>query len=1036
MDVTGIFLKIVSMSLTASYCVIFICILRIPLRRAPKIFSYLLWGIVALRLLCPVALDSRFSLLGEGTYFLTRLLETEFDLRGQWGSGRGPSFMPEEVLRDSVKDFNSQGGSPSGEDVLIGEGTHTGEGILSGEGILTREGTHTGESILSGEGNFYGDGVLTREGTHTGESILSGEGTFYGDGIHTGEGTFTREGTHTGESILSGEKLSSEERLSFEKEYAKKTFGLEGNRLSGDGSFLGENTRPGMDNDSVEGICGDTLGRDYAGTAQGSRRGRPDESVLLHLAAYGWLMGVLGLLTYYVTSYLRLYRRLIHRASRVGSYRQIPVLEAGGLETPFVLGIINPSVYLPQGMEEWEVRQCLAHEYTHIRRKDYLVKQFAFLLLCVYWFQPLLWLAFHLMSKDMEMSCDESALRGANLEERKAYSNALLRLSSSGRQPFASPLAFGEHSISSRIKNILRFRKPAVGSFTLCSLLLVISAGGLLTNPKREPSNYEDPDYFAMDDGVLYDPPIRNGEETEESVQNLSVQTVVSLNWRELENPYDAEIPDMYRGLQEMLENGSHQDQARELRMDIKGKMISYWSELVKAKGALDNQINDRQKQNLPESENQNLILELYALRTSVYEAKVRMGQVDKTVDMISGLAKEVKPEEYTVDYPLQGVLQGESVPVRTMPADSAPQADVLSEGDLVSIVGFGRYLLYEDDDFRDYFTTNDRVLQDCHKYAAVLYRSGEENDTTVRKGYVSLDALDISGNTQEAFLYWIGRAWSQAYCAGDREALYRMAADKEAFADWEREFAFPGRQNGGEELSIPQRGSPFSVCLIFDRTPESREQSSYGDVALQYFVEGVQESEPNIWVQRQDLEIVRMPDGLSKISRIEELMTDRVFFNEIRDYREITGYSDFQDAYLTAYEPSPSFFDFEGSGYGMLYCMTEQNNIDIDSTKRFFSMEKAFENYLNLSGGTMYSFIMSSAYNPYNDNDYREMVPYVEYTFAEADENGNNKIAVAMHAADGYYGRWCLGYSKTNNYFELLGDFLSQNLELELRSQ
>lgn len=153
--------------------------------------------------------------------------------------------------------------------------------------------------------------------------------------------------------------------------------------------------------------------------------------------------------------------------------------------TPFVFGFLKPRIYIPAGMSEQELSHILLHEQTHIDRRDYLVKPLMFLLVILHWFNPLMWLSFVLMSKDMEMSCDEVVIRKLGPQVKSSYSGSLLGFSArrSGLMT-GSPLAFGESSVKARIKHILAYRKPTSRSMAACTLLIVILLIGCTANPK------------------------------------------------------------------------------------------------------------------------------------------------------------------------------------------------------------------------------------------------------------------------------------------------------------------------------------------------------------------------------------------------------------------------------------------------------------------------------------------------------------------------------------------------------------------------
>ncbi len=161
------------------------------------------------------------------------------------------------------------------------------------------------------------------------------------------------------------------------------------------------------------------------------------------------------------------------------------IYQSDKISSPFILGFISPKIYIPFSLDDKAYDYVLAHEKYHISRYDYCIKAFAFILLAVHWFNPLCWLAYYLMTKDMEMSCDERVL-SENTDIKKAYSTALLSCAVNNKIGIAAPLCFGENSVKARIKNILKFKKPkaivSITVFILCLLTIV----GCAANPKLE----------------------------------------------------------------------------------------------------------------------------------------------------------------------------------------------------------------------------------------------------------------------------------------------------------------------------------------------------------------------------------------------------------------------------------------------------------------------------------------------------------------------------------------------------------------------
>ena len=206
--------------------------------------------------------------------------------------------------------------------------------------------------------------------------------------------------------------------------------------------------------------------------------------VTLELLAAVWLAGVVMMLTYMLVSYLGIYRRV-----RTAVRLEDNVYRCGSWGTPFVLGLLHPRIYVPEGMDEADLPQVLAHERCHIRRGDHAVKPLAFLLLALHWFNPVLWAAYVLLGRDMENACDERVLRGLDAPGRAAYSRALVSCAVRERPAAVCPLAFGETAVKERVKNALSYKKPAIWAAVLLAVAAVIIAVCFLTSPdRREPS--------------------------------------------------------------------------------------------------------------------------------------------------------------------------------------------------------------------------------------------------------------------------------------------------------------------------------------------------------------------------------------------------------------------------------------------------------------------------------------------------------------------------------------------------------------------
>lgn len=206
----------------------------------------------------------------------------------------------------------------------------------------------------------------------------------------------------------------------------------------------------------------------------------PKPAMTVSLLAAIWLAGVVMMLTYMLVSYLGIYRRVC-TAVRL----EDNVYRCGSWGTPFVLGLLRPRIYVPEGMDDAALPQVLAHERCHIRRGDHIVKPLAFLLLALHWFNPVLWAAYVLLGRDMENACDERVLRGVDGAGRAAYSRALVACAVRQRPAAVCPLAFGEVAVQERVKNAMNGKKPAVWAAVLLVIAAAVIAVCFLTSPGR-----------------------------------------------------------------------------------------------------------------------------------------------------------------------------------------------------------------------------------------------------------------------------------------------------------------------------------------------------------------------------------------------------------------------------------------------------------------------------------------------------------------------------------------------------------------------
>ncbi|MBQ7954699.1 MAG: hypothetical protein IJ282_03025 [Lachnospiraceae bacterium] len=338
--IEGAFISIVNMSLTATVAILAVLLARTMLRRAPKIFSYILWVVVLFRLVCPVSFTADFSIY---------------------------SLLPVSVLQQTGEIRQESVNRPYGDNMDFVQ-------------------------II--------DGLSVQEEPH-----------------------LNTIGSDAAENLVTGKEAQSQ--------------------------MLSAQENP-----------------------------KSPAELFMQIGSIVWLSGVGILVLYSFVTFVSLKKSL-----RNAVHVRDNVYTTYNLITPFVCGVIRPRIYLPAGLREEEKRYILLHEQIHIRRGDHLVKLMSFAALCLHWFNPFAWLAFFLSGKDMEMSCDEAVIRKLGSGVKKEYSSSLLALATGRRIISGVPLAFGEGDTGSRIKNVLRYKKPAVILVGVATVLLIVMCGMLLANP-------------------------------------------------------------------------------------------------------------------------------------------------------------------------------------------------------------------------------------------------------------------------------------------------------------------------------------------------------------------------------------------------------------------------------------------------------------------------------------------------------------------------------------------------------------------------
>jgi len=291
---------------------------------------------------------------------------------------------------------------------------------------------------------------------------------------------------------------------------------------------------------------------------------------LLQICMLIWIAGMIVLLLYGILSYFKCRRMTVQAVHMEGN-----IWECDHLTTPFVLGIVRPRIYIPFHLSAEEKPYILAHETYHIRRGDPIVRLLAFVLLTFYWINPFVWIAYFLMIRDMEMSCDEAVLLQLGTQIKKAYSNSLLTFATGRKQVTFSPLAFGESGTSGRIKNILDFKKPKVWGSLLAILAVILAAVFCLTSQKTEDDTSASQSEQQITDSS------RNAQKAEEAKQETEAARQAAEQARQ-----DAEPAEDARQMAEQMQQDAEKAAAaaesarQEIEEQVQDRMDSILAEL------------------------------------------------------------------------------------------------------------------------------------------------------------------------------------------------------------------------------------------------------------------------------------------------------------------------------------------------------------------------------------------------------------------------------------------------------------------------
>lgn len=435
-----VFYKILQMSISASWLILAIVVLRIFLKKVPRKIICFLWALVAIRLVCPFAIESRFSLIPD-TQGIFADYENQLENAGTDNVNAGLPDMSGAVGGTLDNEGAAGGNADMASGKLNNEIDNAAGNITAGN---TAGGNITGGSVSDG-------GIAA--GNIADKNNMSGNIPNISSGNDMQGGTADRV-NNGGLNDISGGNFEG-------------NLDNEDNNLSGAATYGAQKAAAG--NVGYRAILAGKLG-----------------GISLGRLAFIWTAGCVILLLYAVCSYILL-RRKTGAAFNNGENIYI----CDDIDTPFILGIFSPKIYIPSLLTEEERGYVIAHEKAHLKRLDCVWKPLGFILLAVYWFNPLSWVAYILLCRDIELACDERVIADKDIEYKKQYAMTLLNCSSPKKMVSACPLAFGEVSVKTRIKTVLNYKKPAFWLVLAAVAACVVVMVCFMTNPKSSAPDNE-----------------------------------------------------------------------------------------------------------------------------------------------------------------------------------------------------------------------------------------------------------------------------------------------------------------------------------------------------------------------------------------------------------------------------------------------------------------------------------------------------------------------------------------------------------------
>lgn len=383
-----------------------------------------------------------------------------------------------------------------------------------------------------------------------------------------------------------------------------------------------------------------------------ARNAIPLETIYLGI----WMLGVFGLVLYSVASCMRLRKILQDAVIYQGN-----VYQSDKISSPFVLGILKPRIYVPYHLGEEALECVIAHENAHILRKDYLIKPFAFMLASVYWFNPIVWVAYYYLCQDIELACDEKVIHELGFDKKKVYSETLLECSIERHFVRACPVAFGEIGVEKRVKNILEMKKAKVGMVVGALLVCVVVAVCFLSNPKSEQKD------VAVNEGTAASAGQKEEENHVEAAKALETQKETEQQEKDAK-----EAEDQAKGQEEL--EAELKDE--EVVVDVNCMPFKEGTEYYVTAVDYDSHESEKEASNVEEGEELHISIEFVAESGT------------EIIACASGVVKEVSSDTEKGNYIVIEDEKGYVWKYMHLETSNVKQGDKVSVGSVIGTVG------------------------------------------------------------------------------------------------------------------------------------------------------------------------------------------------------------------------------------------------------------------------------------------------------------------------------------------------------------